>query len=106
MNYYCLGRCYNLPNGLKLMTVEVNGRTVHQLLSTTGSCHQAAFCAQMYAIRMVRRSGIRNATIWNTSRHVVEQINGTWEARSKTMRRARNACRAAGAGLGLKHRVL
>jgi len=104
MIYYCRGICQVIAPDLFLMILQVNN-LLFELVSDTGSCHEAAYMAQAIALRIAKQEGLKTVIIENTNRHVVYQLRGEWRTRRPVMRRGRDACRALATGLDVQYRV-
>ena len=97
LQFACVGRRRDDGTNTKL-TIEVNG-VGYDVLLRRASCHDAAYLAQLLALRMAAAAGIAAPVIRNSNPLVTNQLRGQWKARKRSMRRYVAMCRKAAAGM-------
>ncbi len=89
--YNCRHSRRRSTKGKSLLTLVVNGVT-YVFYSSSRSCHEAAYRAIEIALRLARRLGATNVTIFCGSPLVRNQMANVWKTRAPAMKARRAAC--------------
>lgn len=98
----CTHSCKPVSPGVAVYEIGVNGVTSRYVVNG-GTCHDAAYLSQQFALVIARALGLKNVMIRTTSPLVRNQLNRVWIARKAGTKRNLARCRVLGRGMNVVH---